>query len=239
MTTVRDILTDSMIEIGALDPAEAISSSQAVWALRHLNGMLESWQNDDLLIYTVDRSLFSTVANQQSYTIGVGGDWVTTEPIRPGQIDMVSAMVGTVEIPISVLNDEQWRDVTLKDTLSSFPLMMWNNGNYPLNTLYFWPKPTGVYSIVLYMWGQVASFADVNATVSLPKGYRDALVFNLAKRLASGMGLQASPNTMDEARKALSFIKKMNWEPVYRAVDSALIGNHNNIAQRSRGMVVD
>lgn len=239
MTTVREILTDALIETGIIDPSEAIDANQAAWALRHLNGMLEAWQNDDLLIYTVDRTLYSTVANQQSYTLGVGGNWVTTEAIRPGQIDMVSVMVGTVEIPIAVLNDEQWRDVTLKNTPSSFPLMMWSNGNYPLNSLYFWPIPTGVYSIVLYTWGQVASFPDVNATVTLPKGYRDALVFNLAKRLASGMATQASPNTIEEARKALATIKKMNWEPTYRSVDSALLGNHNNIAQRSRGMVVD
>ena len=239
MTTVREIITDAMIEIGILDPSEAASANQAAWALRHLNGMLEQWQNDDLLIYTVDRTLYPTVANQQIYTLGVGGDWATTQPVRPGQIDMVSVMVGTVEIPISVLNDEQWRDVTLKSTPSSFPLLMWSNGNFPLNTLYFWPIPTGIYSIVLYTWGQVSSFADINATVTLPKGYRDVLVFNLAKRLAPGMGVQASPNTSEEARKALATIKKMNWEPTYRSVDSALLGNHNNIAQRSRGMVVD
>lgn len=239
MTAVRDILNDAMIEIGVLDPTEAANATQAQWALRQLNGMLEAWQDDELLIYTVDRSLFSTVANQQSYTIGVGGNWVTTEPIRPGQIDMVSVMVGTVEIPMEVFNDEQWRDVTLKNTPSSFPLVMWANGNFPLNELFFWPIPTGIYSIVLYMWGQVASFASVNATVTLPKGYRDALVFNLAKRLASGMGTQASPNTIEEARKALATIKKMNWEPTYRSVDSGLRGNHNNTGHRSRGYVVD
>lgn len=239
MTTVRDILQDSLIEIGVLDPREAISGEDAARCFRVLNRMLSAWQTEDLMVYTVDRTAFNLVAGQQSYTIGVGGNFNTTYAVRPGQIDMASVIVSGVEIPIQVMNDEQWRDVTLKSVSSTFPLQMWSNGDYPLNTLYFWPIPAAVNSVVLYLWGQTVEFASVDTTVSMPQGYEEALVMNLAIRLASGYGTQPSPATVELARASKARIKRMNWQPTYRSVDSALLGNHNNIGQRSRGLVVD
>lgn len=239
MTTVRSILEDALVEATVLDPDMAMPANDAARCLRALNRMLSSWQTEDLMIYSTDRLSFNLVAGQQSYTIGVGGNFVTPYAVRPGQIDMASVIMNGVELPIEVMNDEQWRDVTLKSVTSTFPLQMWANGDYPLNTLYFWPIPAQINALVLYLWHQTVEFASVNATVSLPQGYEDALVLNLAVRLAPGYGMQASPTTIEMAKQAKANIKKMNWEPVYRSVDSVLAGSHNSIGQRSRGYVVD
>lgn len=239
MTTVRDILQDALIELTVLDPNMPISADDAARCLRTLNRMLDAWQTEELMIYSTDRASFSFVAGQQSYTIGVGGNFNTTYAVRPGQIDMASVIMNGVELPIEIMNDEQWRDVTLKSVSSTFPLQMWSNGNYPLNVLYFWPIPTMVNTLILYLWNQVTAFPSVNSTVTFPQGYEDALVLNLAVRLAPGYGTQASPTTIDLARQAKARIKKLNWEPTYRSVDSALAGTHQSVGQRSRGYVVD
>lgn len=241
MTTVRELLTDAFIQVGVQDPSEAMDADKAAFALRELNRMIQAWQTEDLMVYTVDRSVFTLTPGKQAYTIGVGGEFVTTSPIRPGQIDMVSVLVttGSNEIPLEILNDEQWRDIVVKPTSGSYPLQMWSNGNYPLNSLYFWPIPNDAYQVVLYLWGQTNSFPDVNATVSLPQGYEDAIVPNLAVRLSPGYGMQPSPVLIQLAQSSKSLIKKMNWEPLYRRVDSALAGFGSNVGQLSRGYVVD
>lgn len=239
MTKVRDILTDALGEIGVLADSEAMDAGMAAKALRNLNRMIQTWNTEDLMVYTKGPSTFTLVPGQQAYTLGIGGNLVTTLPVLNGQIDMASVLVNGVEIPISILNDEQWRDVTLKTVTSPFPLMMWPTGNQPLNSLYFWPIPTSVYSLLLYLWGQTSTFASVNADVVFPQGYEDALVYNLAVRLASAYQLQPNPATVAHAAAAKSRIKRMNWEPSYRSVESAIGGSNNNIGQRSRGYVVD
>jgi hypothetical protein len=236
---VRGILTDAALELGILDPSEGIDAAKAAQGLRILNRMLSAWADEDLMIITKDRLTFNLVANQQSYTIGVGGNFNTPYPVRPGQIDLVSVMFNNVEIPIDILNDEQWRDISLKTTPSTFPLQVWANGNYPLDVLYFWPVPTTPNQLVMTVWGQIVAFADVNASISVPQGYEEAIVLNLAVRWAPSWGVQASPTTIQLANAAKARIKAMNWEPTYRTVDSALAGSHNNIGQRSRGYVVD
>lgn len=241
MTTVRYLITDALIELGVQDPSESMDAAKATAALRALNRMVSAWNTEELMVYTVDRSVFNLVAGKQSYTIGVGGDFVTTNPVRPAQIDMASILVttGSNEIPIEILNDEQWREIVVKNTSGSYPLQMWSNGNYPLNTLYFWPIPSAVYQVVLYLWGQTSEFSSINQTVALPQGYEDALVSNLAVRLAPSYGMQASPSTVELARVSKARIKNLNWEPTYRKVDSALAGVSSNVGQMSRGYVVD
>lgn len=239
MTKVRELITDALTDLGMQDPSEVLSADKASHALRVLNRMLSGWANEDLMIVTKDRLTFNLVGGQQSYTIGVGGNFNTAYPVRPGQIDLVSVMFGNVEIPIEVLNDEQWRDITLKTVNSTFPLQMWANGNYPLDVLYFWPIPTTAAPLIMTVWGQITAFASVNDTVTLPQGYEEAIVSNLALKLAPSYGATPSPGIMQTAMASKAKIKAMNWEPTYRSVDSALSGSHNNIGQRSRGYVVD
>lgn len=243
MTLVRDLLTDALLQLGVLDPSEAIDAGAANAALRELNRMVSSWANDDLMIYTVDRRTFAMIANQQDYTIGVGGTFNTPYPVRPGQINLVSVILNGVELPVQILNDEQWRDIALKGPYqtvpSTIPLYMWADGNFPLDGLHFYPVPTTGIPIIMSVWGQITAFQSINDVVMLPQGYEDAIVQSLAVRLSPQYGIQPNPATVSLAQNAKMHIKSQNWEPTYRSVDSALAGVGSNIGRLSRGMVVD
>ena len=243
MTLVRDLLTDALLEIGMIDPSEAIDPGAANGALRELNRMLSTWANDDLMIYTVDRRTFAMVANQQDYTIGVGGTFNTPYAVRPGQINLVSVILNGVELPVEILNDEQWRNIALKAPYqtvpSTIPNYIWADGNYPLNGLHFYPVPTTAVPLIMSVWGQIVAFTSINQTVTLPQGYEDAIVKGLALRLAPRYGVQVNQATASLAQAAKMHIKSQNWEPTYRTVDSALAGVGSNIGRLSRGYVVD
>jgi hypothetical protein len=239
MTKVLDLITDALGEIGVLDPGEAVSANDAALGLRLLNRMIQEWNQDQLLVYCINRVTFPLVPGQQGYTLGPGGNFVTTTTIRPGQIEMASVLVGGVEIPVDIVTDEQWRDITVKATSSTFPLVMLPGGEHPLQTLSMWPIPTVVNTIVLYIWNQVSNFAAVTTDVVLPQGYETALYTNLAIRMAPQFRANLKPETVLTAKESKARLKKMNWTPTYRSVDSALSGSDSSIGARSRGYVVD
>jgi len=242
MTTVRELCNDALIELGVLDPSEAMEATAASFALRTLNRMLQVWNTQALMIYTVNRTEFPMVANQQSYTLGTGGNFNIS---RPARIDMVSILVNTggrpIEIPTEVLTDDDWRDVTMKTTPSNWPTKVWMTGNVPLNDLWFWPIPQdGTIKCVLYSWGKTDNFASLNDLVVFPNGYEEAIVTNLAMFLSSSYGAQASPALGLRAAMSKDAIQSLNVEPLWATSDEGLLSNRgNSLAIRSNGYQVD
>jgi hypothetical protein len=204
--------------------------------------MLQAWNNEKLMVYTVDRQVFSLVPGKQFYTIGPGGDFDVPRPVRIeiASILWTASNPRPVEIPIAINTDEEWRATCVKNTPSTYPTDMWPNGNYPLNTLAFWPVPTQVNDLVLYTWGQAADFTSINQEVTFPPGYEEAFVLNLAVRLAPSYGLSPSPVTMNLAAAAKSRLEQINWDPTYLTVDRALLRNGGNaLAIKSQGYLMD
>lgn len=241
MSTVADLIQDALLELGILDPVETLSAQEANIALRWLNRMIGQWNSEGLMIYTVDRQVFSLTVGQQSYTMGPGGNFNVARPVFVKMASVQNpALTQPVEIALQILTDEEWRGMAVKNTPGTFPTCMWANGNVPLNTLYFWPIPQSVYEVVLYTWGQTSAFSAVTDTVVFPPGYEEAIVTNLAVRLASGYSKQPSPDLVNRAMQAKALIESFNLEPLFTSADSALLSRGgNSIATRSFGIVVD
>ena len=234
MTKVREIINDALIEIGVVDPTEAMDANQAAYGLRVLNRMVQKWNTEELMVFTVNRNEYALTANKQVYTIGTGGDINISRPVR---IQMASALLSSgVEKSIELLNDQEWRDLNLKSTPSTFPTKMWITGNVPLNSAYLWPIPQDATAkLVLYTWGKTDNFAGLNDDVVFPNGYEEALVTSLAVALSNSYGASPSPTLMTRAADAKSKIQSLNVDPLY--MDCGYGGG--SLAIRSFGMVVD
>lgn len=234
MTTVREVCQDALIELGVLAPVDAMTAEDGAYALRALNRMVGKWNTEELMVYTVNRNAYSLVAGQQSYTIGTGGDFNTYRPVR---IQMASVLLSSgVEIPVRIVNDEEWQQTVMKSTASTFPTMIWIAGNVPLNTIWCWPVPQdSTVDLVLYTWGKTEAFASLNDTVTFPNGYEEALVSNLAVTLANSYGVQPGPSLQARAADAKSKIESLNVEPMYMTTG----WGGGSPAIQSFGMVVD
>ena len=242
MTTVRDLCTDALIELGVLDPSESMDAGAAGFALRTLNRLLAKWNTEELMVYTINRETFNLTAGQQTYTLGTGGDFATNRPVRT---DMASVLINTgslpLELPLDILTDEEWRNLNIKQTGSVFPTKVWFTGNVPLNSLWFWPIPMdSTVQVVLYDWGRTTAFSGIGDTVIFPDGYEEALVTNLAMYLCSSYGVQPSPTLASRAISSKAAIESLNMEPVYASIDSALLGGGGfSRAVKSQGLLVD
>lgn len=223
MSIVSDLLKDSMRLIGAIATGETPSAAEQSDGLRSLNRMISAWNAEGLLIFKKTRETFPLVANQAAYTFGPTGNF---NSIRPMKIEIVKMLVGGVEVPVSILNTQEWASIALKNTTSTYPTRVYFEGTYPLETMNVWPIPTDVNSIVIYSDKPITSFATVGDTISFPEGYEDAMVHNLAVRLAPEYGKSPDPVIIAIADKSKAAIKRKNVKPVYAKVDASRLAGH-------------
>lgn len=241
MTTVRDLIQGSFRLIGVYASGETPQPSEMQDALKTLNAMLGEWNNQRYMAYTINANTFALTIGQQNYTLGTGGDFNMARPVR---IENASILVpnGTqpMELPIPLVDDDQWQQVTVKNVPSAFPTLVYPLGNYPLNTLKFWPIPSAPCSVVLYTWNRVAPFTSINDSFTFPDGYEKAIKYGLAVELAPEYGKEAPPTVLQMAQRAKGYLAAQNWEPTDLVVDQSLLKQNGLLrAIRSFGYVVD
>ncbi len=224
MATVRDLIKGSLRLIGAIASGETPTADEEQDALLALNDMVENWNLEGLMVYTINREEFALVPGQQSYTMGVGGNFNTNRPLRIDQAYMKILNTGpSTELPIDLVTDDEWAAITVKSTTSSIPRKLWNRNDFPLTHLDLWPVPSAANVLVLYTWDQIGAFSSANAAISLPPGYAKALRYNLAVELAPEYGKEPGVVVASIARDSKEDIKRINAVPQYMDVDPALM----------------
>jgi hypothetical protein len=241
MVKVREYLQDALTEIGVMDPTMSLDANMANHALRVLNRMLESWSNENLLIYTEERQELALTMGKQDYTLGSNAYFNFERPVVITRASiMLTGNTPNVEVPIPILNTQEWQQYAVKTVSGGFPTAVYITGDYPLQKLIFWPVPNVTCSLVLYYWGQLYGFTSINDDVELPKGYAEAIVSNLAMRLCPTYGREVPQMTAMVARTSKERLYETNGEPIWIGADPALtLGSSNTKAIRTFGYIVD
>ena len=180
MSTVRDLITDALRDLGAIGVAEIPTAAEEQDALRVLNQMIGMWRTESLMAYSRNEEVFSYLPGQNSYTIGAGGDFNTTRPVR---IDGAYARDGNGnDLDIYICRSFQdYADIVSKNATSTLITAIYYDPTYPLGTIYVWPVMTNSsYSLVLWTWTVLEEYTSVDTVISLPPGYELALWTNLA-----------------------------------------------------------
>lgn len=222
--TGRELITGALRLIGAIASGETASADEATDALSALNGMLDSWSLEKLILYARTEEVFTLVGAQQTYTIGSTGDFNTTRPLS---IEEARIRVSNVDYPVEIIGLEKWSAIANKTLTSTYPIMLYPEFTNPLATLKFWPIPDAANSVVLWSWKTLTQIATLNTTIALPPGYERALRYNLAIELAPEYGKSVSAEVASSALESKSNIKRINFKPAMLFVDSALLGGRN------------
>jgi hypothetical protein len=210
---VTEFLTTALRMIGVYASGETPRAVDSVAAMAALNRLIALWNTDRLFIYTVKQSIHNFTANQQSYQMGPGGADFPLIP-RPIKIQnwnlILTSVTPNLRLPGNLLNDDQWASKKLLNLATAIPTDLYNDGGYPYSTLYFWPKPALAYQFELYTWQRLEQVADLFDALILPPGYEEALLFNLAIRLALEFQRPIDPNLREQAREAKMMIQSLN-----------------------------
>lgn len=216
MATVRDLIKGSLRLLGAIAPGETPSADEQAEALLALNSMISSWSTESLTIYSRVRESFTLTPGQQMRTLGVGGSFNTS---RPMEIEEAKLLAGGVEMPVRILTSAEWAALSMKDTPSEIPYMLYVEWDYPLAKVYLYPVPSVANSLILYSRKPLTGFSSPNDTLELPEGYERALRYNLAVELAPEYGKEPTPKTEYIALESKANIKRANLKPVLMTSD--------------------
>lgn len=203
--------------IAGLSQREGLTPSddQVQEAIAATNRFLGDWNCQANAIFTTKISRYTLTAGQQSYTIGLGGQFGDPRPQRIKWANIIQTN-GPTEVrigPMELLDDDGFADISVQNVKSSIPNSLYNDESNPISTLYLYPIPSVAYDLELYVWESLKdNFSDITDDAIFPKGYANAITLNLAVHLA---GLNPHQKLMDpdiprQAREARANIKSLN-----------------------------
>ena len=231
MAVVNDIVARALKKIGVLASGETIPAAEAADGLADLNSMLQSWNTDRLSIFTISIAAYPLTAGVPTYTIGPSG---TFNAPRPQQIQNANIILTylnpVVRVPLSLLTDAQWAAIKVQQIPNTIPQYLYNDGSYPLSNISLWGYPSLNQSLELYTWQALSTFTNLTDPVAFPPGYEEAIIYNLAVRLAPSYGVQVDPSVSTMAIISYSNLRALNTPETLMVCDQAVMGSGQKTA---------
>ena len=228
LVTFSDIAKAALRSVGAIEPGEEPTAAEMQACLFTGNQMMDSWQAQRLMIYSINRLVFQPLTLQQTYTVGPGGDISIPRPPRITSVSVISQPTSTnpLELPLEMLDDQQWQDIPVKSTTGALPQSCYDDDNFPLRGLNFWPVPVQNIQFAIYIWQTLTQFADTNTTLySFPPAYLRAIRYALAVELAAEFpgDPELVPLVVKLAEQSIDVVKSLNRPSMRMACDPALV----------------
>ena len=216
MATSLDIIKRAMRLAQVMTKGETPDADESQDGLDALNTMLDSWQIDRLFVYQIREESFTWAINDQTQTVGSGGDFNTDLPTRIA--DNCAFVVNSTDHQASLINVDAWTAIPDKTTTSTFPWFLYAEYGAALVTLYAYPIPNANVTFKLRSWKRLQSFSDLTTALSLPPGYQRAIEYSLAEEFGPEFGVAISPEVSRIAFKARNAIRNVNSpSPVMRS----------------------
>lgn len=213
MATAAEIIESALRKLGVIASGEDPSSAEQADGLASLNQMLASFSNESIFLFSDNEETFTLTPSTSSYTMGSGGDFNTTQPIKITDARLqVNTSNPAYEMPISILTLPEWKKIVQKNISSTLPSAIYVEYGAALATINVYPVPSAAQSLILNSRKVVQSFASAATAVAMPPGYERLLVFNLAVEVASEYGQEASPTVQRIAKESKAMILRNNSE---------------------------
>lgn len=251
MSTAGDRVKRALRICGVIASGETPSYADMQDGLETLNLMLDSLSTEGLSIPQYSREVFKLTGGKSEYTVGGGGDFDTDrfmEIVQAKASDLIIEEVVTeippeipgdpptfettyiyhskLEMPVRIMNIQQYADVQIKDMQSTYVTDIYPVGSYPLEKVIVWPVPNQETALVLYSHKPIGRFENASDVLNLPQGYEEMIDYNLAKRMSIEYGRQLPAEALDLAAKSLGNIKRKNTQPLFLKSDALnLVGS--------------
>lgn len=220
MPTARDLIGRTFRELGLIKSGNAMPEADYQEVLISLNALLDSLSNDKAFAaYAYEQTY--TLIGTASFTVGPTGNVVS---VRPAKIESAYVVLNNISYPVSIYTVQEWDSIINKTQTDTIPTAIYFEGIMPDATVKTWPISTGG---VLHcrVINQVTTFATLSTALSMPIGYEEAIVKNLAVNISPQYPDGAlSEITVRTARSSLQRIERNNTVIPKLSVDSRLPG---------------
>lgn len=231
LISVLKLISSALRMVGLLASGTTPRAVDAQDALLVLNGMLDSFNAERLMIFVIAINQFPLTVNKQVYTCGTGGDFDMPRPPKIERVSIISLQNPDQpqELPMNYYTVKDWQSVPVKNVPSPLPEDVYDDQAFPLRNISVWPIPTVGVDFKIYSWLALSQFADLNTIVSFPPGYQECLRYNLAVRLMAEYPGSYNPVTAQMttalAIESKARVKSMNLPILEADADPALMGN--------------
>lgn len=221
--TVLQLITDALNEIGVVAAAESPQPSDAQFALRKLQRLLDAWNANERYIYSLTFPTFAiptgrTPNADKSVSFTIGPSTVTpavdfvvigARPVRIESANLIFTNTQPyVKSPINIRDDDWWHGQRIPGITSQVPTDLYYDVSFPAGHVYLWPVETVGYLLELEIWSALTQVTKLTDTINFPQGYEKALVLSLAEDLAGPM--QSPIDVRAAAAKARAEIQGNN-----------------------------
>ena len=215
MATAQTRIDRAMRLIGALESGESPTPQETADCLTALNGLIDSWRNDALMVYAITSVSKVLTGGDGSYTIGTGADINTTRPVK---IEGGYVTVNGVDYPVETMTEEVWRNLSDK-ALTGIPEYVYYDPQVANGVVNLYPVPDSAYTLKLSVWTPISTIAVATDNIVLPPGYERAIDTNLALEIAPEFQKPVSDALAKAARESLKLIKQNNVRPFYATIE--------------------
>lgn len=227
--TTRDLLTETYRDLTILAAGETLDTTDEAFGLSKLTRLFDNWNAERAGVYANRLTTYALVPSLNPHTIGPTASsptFVATQ--RPVTIDWANIVISNIRTPLNIRGSQWWAALTLPTLVVDIPSELHYEPDWPLGKIYLYPVPGAAYGLELLTRIVLADLA-IDDTVTLPTGYRDAVILTLGEMIA-GTYPPAVPQPEAAAKARARIFANNDETPPLFTRDAGLPGN----GQRSR-----
>ena len=206
--TAQDLITRTLILIGAIDSGNTPTTDESDDALLALNEMLANWAEDHISVNFRTKDEIALTQGLADYTWGIGGDINTARPVDVRESWLEDSDGSSYSFDIK-MGAAEYSRIALKGSPGR-PSRGWYQTTYPLGKLSLDNAPDAAYTLHVLSIKEFSEFSTLSAESVLPTSYTRALRYNLAVEIGPEYSAPLDPRTIDIADKSLKKIKAGN-----------------------------
>lgn len=213
MATAQDCVEDALMKLKVYSPGQSIDNADVKTGWDVLNDLLEWLSTESAACYAVLEQSSVLTPGKSSYTIGTGGDFNMTRPLKllygPGAARIKDT--NGVQYKLDVWPQDRWNQIAYPDQEADVPTVLFYDPQYPLGILNFYNTPSMAYTAYWDSNLMFSAFTSYTQDVALPPGYIVMLKANLAVWLKPYYRDAAiDPLVVRTAERTLKSVKRVN-----------------------------
>jgi hypothetical protein len=227
--TVEDTIKASLRKLGIYAAGEVPTPAELADGLSSLQNMLRMWSSKKINLNATVSETKVLTAGQALYTWGISAGNIAT--VRPYEI--VNAFVrdsSNTDSNIVSVTKGQYNDQATK-YIQGKPGFLYYNPLFPLGYLYLYPVPDVAYTLyidTIKPLTETGSFDVLASTIQLPPDYEEAIIYNLAIRVAPEYGKSVPAEVAVIAETSYNTMINLNANNQVETVSANLPYNNVN-----------
>jgi len=204
-TTIRDVITKALQKNGVLTQGQSPSAGEASDGFDALLDMVDSWANDSLLCFAKVTESFTLTSNVGTYNIGTGQTFNT---VLPTIITSAYVRQVTTDYPLEPINVDEYNNLLQDKSILGLPTAINYVSGYPIGQIRLYPVPSINYTLFLTSEKPLNSFSSIDTVISLPPGWKRAMVHNLSLEISPDYNQPITPAMAMLAKESLGNLRR-------------------------------